>query len=148
MYGNTARAVQLINAGVEITGRKPYRQTSLMIGSNPTILTALIDSGADVSARSRDGKTVLMHADIHKRAKIRHVGYDPFHFHTTPDSIPDESQLSECITLEISAHGGHVGFISGGTPWRPEYYLPSRITDFLASQIAEPQETGHALPGL
>jgi hypothetical protein len=70
---------------------------------------------------------------------------DPF---MTPDSIPDESQLSECITLEISAHGGHVGFISGGTPWRPEYYLPSRITDFLASQIAEPQETGHALPGL
>lgn len=70
---------------------------------------------------------------------------DPF---MTPDIIPDQSQLSECVTMELSEHGGHVGFISGGTPWRPEYYLPKRITDFLAAQIAEPQESVHALPGM
>ncbi len=70
---------------------------------------------------------------------------DPF---MTPDVIPHENQLSDCVTLELSQHGGHVGFIAGGTPWRPEYYLPKRITDFLATQITEQQETGHALPGL
>jgi predicted alpha/beta-fold hydrolase len=70
---------------------------------------------------------------------------DPF---MTPDIIPFEEQLSDCVTLEVSEHGGHVGFISGGTPWRPEYYLPRRITDFLASQLAERQGAGHALPGL
>lgn len=70
---------------------------------------------------------------------------DPF---MTPDIIPTEDQLSDCVTLEVSEHGGHVGFIGGGTPWRPEYYLPKRITDYLASQITEPQESGHALPGL
>ena len=70
---------------------------------------------------------------------------DPF---MTPDMIPDENQLSDCVTLELSQHGGHVGFIEGGTPWRPAYYLPKRITDFFASQITEQQEAGHALPGL
>ncbi len=70
---------------------------------------------------------------------------DPF---MTPDIIPTEDQLSDCVTLEVSEHGGHVGFIGGGTPWRPEYYLPKRITDYLASQITEPQESGYALPGL
>jgi predicted alpha/beta-fold hydrolase len=70
---------------------------------------------------------------------------DPF---MTPDIIPAGEQLSDCITLEVSEHGGHVGFISGGTPWRPEYYLPQRITDFLASQITEHEDTGHALPGM
>lgn len=70
---------------------------------------------------------------------------DPF---MTPDIIPDESELSDCVVIEVSEHGGHVGFISGGTPWRPEYYLPQRITDFLASQIEEPEESAHALPGM
>jgi predicted alpha/beta-fold hydrolase len=70
---------------------------------------------------------------------------DPF---MTPDIIPDEEQLSDCVTLEVSENGGHVGFISGGTPWRPEYYLPERITEFLESQIAEPQASAHALPGM
>lgn len=70
---------------------------------------------------------------------------DPF---MTPDIIPDEDQLSDCVTLEVSQHGGHVGFIDGGTPWRPQYYLPTRIADFLASQIADLSETGHAMPGL
>ena len=70
---------------------------------------------------------------------------DPF---MTPDIIPSEGQLSDCVTIEVSNHGGHVGFISGGTPWRPEYYLPTRIADFLTLQITDLHETGHVLPGL
>jgi len=83
--------------------------------------------------------------DIQRPTLIINSLDDPF---MTPDVIPHESQLSDCVTLELSEHGGHVGFIGGGTPWRPEYYLPKRITDFLASQITVQQEAGHALPGL
>jgi predicted alpha/beta-fold hydrolase len=83
--------------------------------------------------------------DIQRPTLIINSLDDPF---MTPDIIPDESQLSDCVTLEVSAHGGHVGFITGGTPWRPKYYLPERITDFLDSQITEPMESGHALPGM
>ena len=53
---------------------------------------------------------------------------DPF---MTPDVIPDASRLSEHVSLEVSESGGHVGFIEGGTPWRPRYYLPRRLMGFL-----------------
>lgn len=60
---------------------------------------------------------------------------DPF---MTPEVIPDAEQLSADILLEISQHGGHVGFVSGGTPWRPAFYLPGRIIEFLEPFAAKP----------
>ena len=66
----------------------------------------------------------------------------------TPDVIPDESQVSDFVTLEVSEQGGHVGFIDGGTPWRPQYYLPRRITRFLEGELAEQETEMVAIPGL
>ena len=60
---------------------------------------------------------------------------DPF---MTPDVIPDASKLSDCVTLEVAEKGGHVGFINGGTPWRPTFYLPQRILEFLEPFAAKP----------
>lgn len=60
---------------------------------------------------------------------------DPF---MSPEVIPDPQMLSPSVTLEISKHGGHVGFVSGGTPWNPDYYLPKRIIDFLDPELAIP----------
>jgi predicted alpha/beta-fold hydrolase len=57
---------------------------------------------------------------------------DPF---MTPEVIPHHDKLSEHVTLEIADAGGHVGFVEGGTPWRPRYYLPRRILDFLESKL-------------
>jgi uncharacterized protein len=57
---------------------------------------------------------------------------DPF---MTPEVIPHQDRLSDQVSLEVSVTGGHVGFIEGGTPWRPKYYLPRRILDFLTSQL-------------
>lgn len=60
---------------------------------------------------------------------------DPF---MTPEVIPDADRLSEHVTLEVAAAGGHVGFINGGTPWRPTFYLPERILGFLQPWSARP----------
>ena len=60
---------------------------------------------------------------------------DPF---MTPDVIPAQDYLSEHVTLEVSDNGGHVGFISGGTPWRPRFYLPGRLIGFLEPLAARP----------
>jgi predicted alpha/beta-fold hydrolase len=57
---------------------------------------------------------------------------DPF---MTPDVIPDKSMLANSVTLEVSERGGHVGFIDGGTPWRPHFFLPGRIVEFMDSVI-------------
>jgi predicted alpha/beta-fold hydrolase len=60
---------------------------------------------------------------------------DPF---MTPDVIPDMDKLSAYVTLEVATSGGHVGFIEGGTPWRPSFYLPERILGFLQPSAAIP----------
>ena len=60
---------------------------------------------------------------------------DPF---MSPDVIPAPDMLSPHVTLEISEHGGHVGFIDGGFPWKPHFYLPDRIIDFLEPHLARP----------
>jgi len=57
---------------------------------------------------------------------------DPF---MTPEVIPHHDELSEHVTLEVADAGGHVGFVEGGTPWRPRYYLPRRILNFLESKL-------------
>lgn len=57
---------------------------------------------------------------------------DPF---MSPEMLPGAEALSPAVTLEISRQGGHVGFIEGGTPWRPKYFLPNRLMSFLAEQL-------------
>jgi predicted alpha/beta-fold hydrolase len=59
---------------------------------------------------------------------------DPF---MTVDVIPDEDSLSDKVRLEISESGGHVGFVEGGTPWRPKFYLPRRVIEFLEEQLKD-----------
>ncbi|MFC5050587.1 hydrolase [Rubritalea spongiae] len=60
---------------------------------------------------------------------IIHAEDDPF---MTEAVIPKPAQLSESITYELYPFGGHVGFITGGPPWKPKYFLESRIGAFLS----------------
>ncbi len=59
---------------------------------------------------------------------ILHAEDDPFMWAGT---IPDANELSSSTTLELSTHGGHVGFVAGTLPWRPRYWLEERIIDHL-----------------
>lgn len=61
-----------------------------------------------------------------------HSKDDPF---MSMDAIPDKNDLSESVTLELSSHGGHVGFISGNTPWKARYWLEQRIPEFLGTYL-------------
>ncbi len=58
---------------------------------------------------------------------------DPF---MTPAVIPDITELSSSVFLETTPAGGHVGFISGHNPFRPEYWLEQRIPEFLLQQLS------------
>jgi predicted alpha/beta-fold hydrolase len=70
--------------------------------------------------------------DIVRPTLIINALDDPF---MTPDVIPSSDQLSEHVSLEIAESGGHVGFVDGGTPWRPTYYLPRRLLGFLEENL-------------
>ena len=54
---------------------------------------------------------------------------DPF---MTPSVIPTAAELSSTTRLELSRHGGHVGFIAGANPLHPIYWLERRIPAFLS----------------
>lgn len=69
---------------------------------------------------------------------LLHAMDDPF---MTPDSIPTEAELSPCVTLEVSARGGHVGFVTGEYPWSPRYWLEQRIVSFLKMQLLDTTES-------
>lgn len=63
---------------------------------------------------------------------LLHARDDPF---MTESAIPRPDELSESVTLELSPHGGHVGFVAGIWPWRPRYWLEERIPEYLARYL-------------
>jgi hypothetical protein len=61
---------------------------------------------------------------------------DPF---MTPAVLPTADEISDQVQLEFSAHGGHVGFISGCNPFKPEYWLEQRIPAFFQACLVRTQ---------
>lgn len=59
---------------------------------------------------------------------------DPF---MTQEVIPCKMEVSEKLTMEITQRGGHVGFVTGINPFKPQYWLEQRIPEFLKQQLAE-----------
>jgi predicted alpha/beta-fold hydrolase len=65
---------------------------------------------------------------ITKPTLVIHAQDDPF---MTDDVIPNKDQLSPMVEYELHPFGGHVGFVNGGWPWKPTFYLEQRIINFL-----------------
>lgn len=66
-------------------------------------------------------------AAIEKPTLILHAIDDPF---MSADMIPTADELASSVTLELSDHGGHVGFVTGAPPFKLKPWLPGRIVDF------------------
>lgn len=73
--------------------------------------------------------------NIHTPTLIIHAQDDPFMY---PTSVPTEAMLSASVTLELTAHGGHVGFVGGNLPWQAEYWLDQRIPEWLRTRVQFP----------
>ena len=74
---------------------------------------------------------------------------DPF---MIPDVIPPPEETSPSFAMEITAGGGHVGFIQGTVPGKGYYWLEQRIPQFLRSRYlakhasAEPSQANELCP--
>ncbi|SIS90755.1 hypothetical protein SAMN05421760_10792 [Neptunomonas antarctica] len=77
---------------------------------------------------------------INRPTLVIHAADDPF---MNADVIPSASQFSADVTYELHQHGGHVGFIDGGTLFKPRFYLEQRIIHFLTinNEHIEPSES-------
>lgn len=79
-------------------------------------------AGADDYYRQCSSRPYLK--AIRVPALVVHAHDDPF---MTPAAVPTEAELSDTVRLELSARGGHVGFVAGALPGRPVYWLDSRL---------------------
>lgn len=64
---------------------------------------------------------------------LLHAQDDPF---MTPETVPSPQELSPTVQLELTQHGGHIGFVAGTLPWRAEYWLEKRILAFLNANVS------------
>lgn len=81
--------------------------------------------------------------DYYQRASAKpllgNIAVDTLILHAADDPFMGQSVLLEPSTLpsnvhyELCPHGGHVGFINGGSPWRPTFYLEQRVLEFFRS---------------
>ncbi|MEP4100349.1 alpha/beta fold hydrolase, partial [Paraglaciecola sp.] len=60
---------------------------------------------------------------------VLHAKDDPFMHESI---LPDVTNLSPSVCLEVSNKGGHVGFMQGA-PWRPRIWMHQRANRFFAS---------------
>lgn len=62
---------------------------------------------------------------------ILHATDDPFMYSNTP---PLSDELPENVWLELTEHGGHVGFISGAIPGLANYWGERRLVEWIDNQ--------------
>jgi len=89
-------------------------------------------SGADDYYQRCSSRQFLINIEI--PTLILHAADDPF---MSKEIIPPEQELSDSVTLEISARGGHVGFVSGSFPWQAKYYIDERIPSWFRQQLKD-----------
>lgn len=58
-----------------------------------------------------------------------HAQDDPF---LSPAVLPKADEIPPCVQLLVSRHGGHVGFVSGNTPFKAEYWLEQQLPPYLS----------------
>jgi predicted alpha/beta-fold hydrolase len=63
---------------------------------------------------------------------IIHSKDDPF---MTEALIPGHDEISPMVHMEVYDKGGHVGFVAGWNPLRPQYWLEQRIPEFIHEQL-------------
>ena len=74
----------------------------------------------DYYARSSAGPLLRT---VHAPTLLLHAANDPF---LPPAALPRREHLPSSVTLELSPHGGHVGFVHGAPPGRIDW-LPQRL---------------------
>lgn len=90
------------------------------------LVTAPLNGFTNVHTYYRQCSSRQYLSQIRTPTLLIHAEDDPF---MTLDVLPTEEELADCVTLELSKKGGHVGFITGDTLGVPVYWLDDRITE-------------------
>ena len=91
-------------------------------------VTAPLNGFKDADEYYRLSSSAQFMKTIQVPTLVVHARDDPFMF---PETVPAKNMLSKSVQLELTAHGGHVGFISGNIPGKPEFWLDRRLCEWL-----------------
>jgi predicted alpha/beta-fold hydrolase len=61
---------------------------------------------------------------------------DPFLPRAVLDEVRGVAASNPALTVQFVPRGGHVGFVAGRVPWRPEYWAEQRAMAFLARHVS------------
>lgn len=95
------------------------------------LVTAPLNGFTDVHDYYSQSSARQYLKDIQKPTLMIQALDDPF---MTPEIIPDVSELSKSIELEVCQHGGHIGFVSGSIT-KPCFWLQQRIPEYIKQFI-------------
>lgn len=95
-------------------------------------LTAPLHGYADADDYYRRCSSIGFLKQVRRPTLVLHALDDPF---MRRDTAPTAADISDSVEVEISEHGGHVGFVGGRWPWKPEYFLEERILEHLAEHF-------------
>jgi uncharacterized protein len=62
---------------------------------------------------------------------------DPFLPAAVLRRVEDVARSNARLTVQFTAHGGHVGFISGRVPFRPTYWAEERVIEYFRDTCSE-----------
>jgi predicted alpha/beta-fold hydrolase len=60
---------------------------------------------------------------------------DPFHPPEVLAEVEELASRNPSLVPEFVDHGGHVGFVAGANPFRPEYYLEERLLEVASDRF-------------
>ena len=93
------------------------------------LVTAPLNGFADADDYYHRASSQFVLDKIKQPTLIIHAQDDPFLCHQT---ITDIQSLPRNIRFEVSRHGGHVGFIAGTNPFKPDYWLEHRVPEYFS----------------
>jgi predicted alpha/beta-fold hydrolase len=91
------------------------------------------DNAADYYARS---SALGFLSRIRRPTLLLSAVDDPFLPTAVLDEVREVARDNPALRLAFVPHGGHVGFVGGRVPWRPDYWAERRVVAFLAETLA------------
>lgn len=93
-------------------------------------VTAPVHGFADASDYYSRSSSIHFLPTIGRPTLLLSAADDPFLPRSVLDDVAEVAQQNPMIELEFHERGGHVGFVGGRVPWRPDYYAERRVMEF------------------
>ena len=101
------------------------------------VVTAPVHGFQDASDYYRRSSSLRYLDSIRRPTLLLSAFDDPFLPPEVLQEVEGIARTNPHLTAEFHQRGGHVGFISGRTPWAPRYYAEQRVLAFLDDVVGE-----------